>query len=424
MNGPKWLIRAGDTVRLRHGGDNDEMLVLRLDLSSEPQKALCRIESEEFRMDIWLLLDTLVRAKQGAPSGFTLIELLVVILIIGAVSSVALPVVVPMVMHRGVDESARIVQAQLHQARDLASRTGMAGLRLLPSKSIPDAYDRFVPLVQPPPYAEGRVNVDLSGYPGGLVPPPGRLVLEEAIGDGRPYTDDKGVYHPEGVRLTPTSWYWNVRVGDVAEIAGSRYTVCGPMAIPTVEGYVNIGDPGTTSPLDRGAGPREWLYLTDRLDDDGDGWVDPGWDGIDNDLDGATDEDDEWEAERWGAVASGGLTAARYTIHRRPIAIATGDVQLAGGTAVDALRSKLPVDRLTGCVDLTFDTSGRVDSPSPYGRPAAYALDSEWLHFWVSGVAGDGSGKVVSVSRRNGRIVSGDADASDVKGTLASQEGR
>ena len=47
----------------------------------------------------------------------------------------------------------------------------------------------------------------------------------------------------------PTSWYWNIRIGDKVRInnSGIYYTVVGPMQIPNPELFVNVGEPGPTA---------------------------------------------------------------------------------------------------------------------------------------------------------------------------------
>src|ERR1019366_6531527 len=87
----------------------------------------------------------------------------------------------------------------------------------------------------------------------------------------------------------PTSWWWNIRVGEQLQInqSGIWYTVVGPVVTANPEGFTNIGPPGTKSPY----GPisqagqavfPEFLYLVNGLDDIGNGWVDEGYDGVDN----------------------------------------------------------------------------------------------------------------------------------------------
>ncbi len=50
----------------------------------------------------------------------------------------------------------------------------------------------------------------------------------------------------------PTSWFWNIRIGDKIRIgnSGQYYTVIGPMTQPNPELFVNDG-PAGTSPLTR-----------------------------------------------------------------------------------------------------------------------------------------------------------------------------
>lgn len=67
--------------------------------------------------------------------------------------------------------------------------------------------------------------------------------------------------------------------------------------------FVNVGPAGTKSPLaDPGgsAGFPEFLLLVNGRDDNGNGWIDEGWDGIDNDGINGADDIGEWvEREVW-----------------------------------------------------------------------------------------------------------------------------
>ena len=73
------------------------------------------------------------QARFTDRQGFTLIELLVVITLILLVSAVALPTVISAYTHRQVSEAARILQAGLVGARDIAiNNNAPAGIRLLP----------------------------------------------------------------------------------------------------------------------------------------------------------------------------------------------------------------------------------------------------------------------------------------------------
>ena len=67
-----------------------------------------------------------------------------------------------------------------------------------------------------------------------------------------------------------------------------------------VEMFVNVGPPGTVSPLRcfSGVGTTlvnpQFLFVVNGFDDNGDGWTDAGWDGVDNNGNGIVDELAEW----------------------------------------------------------------------------------------------------------------------------------
>lgn len=251
--------------------------------------------------------------------GFTLIELLVVITIIITVSVVTLPMVLPALNHREVSAAARIVQGALVGARDAAIRDNSpSGIRLLPDPAQANAYNRMIPLMTPPSYSEGLVNSfpGETGYSSAVTLGTLALVLEEAPGEWvLPLTGPPYVWKPN----PPTSWQWNVRVGDKVQIngAGEWYTVIGPMVIPPAgitwtdnnfyansEAFTNVGPPGSQSPLQRTYTSKDgkqsitlnpdYLLLMNGRDDNQDGMIDLAWNGIDDNGIGGPDDPTEW----------------------------------------------------------------------------------------------------------------------------------
>jgi prepilin-type N-terminal cleavage/methylation domain-containing protein len=120
-----------------------------------------------------------MRCDRRLSRGFTLLELLIVIAIVVLVSALTLPTVISGLAHRGVSESARILQAALSGARDAAIRNNApSGIRLLPDPVLngingstglldPNAIlaaNRIIPLDPAPAYKEGRVSIGISGF--------------------------------------------------------------------------------------------------------------------------------------------------------------------------------------------------------------------------------------------------------------------
>lgn len=240
---------------------------------------------------------------------------MVVITIIVLISIIALPTVIPAVRHRQVSEAARVLQGALAGARDKAIHTGQpSGIRLLPDPAYPLAwtptgqlypfttlaYNRVVPIDPAPNYTDGSLSVfpDGSGgssqYPASITGGRRCLVLEESVVD--PTT---------GAPNPPTNWFWNIRVGERIQIrnSGPWYTIVGPITMGPAQGnteqFINIGPPGTPLPTLVGGNPCEFLLLVNGRDDNNNGWIDEGFDGIDNDGNGQTDELQEWEQEQW-----------------------------------------------------------------------------------------------------------------------------
>jgi prepilin-type N-terminal cleavage/methylation domain-containing protein len=377
--------------------------------------------------------------------GFTLVELLVVITIILLISAVALPTVLPALSHRQVSEGARILQGALVGARDSAIKSNaFSGIRLLPDPTIngigppnlpngqpnpfagrfdpnqPFASNRIIPIAAAPDYSEGLVSLYYSifistnnylGYPyssialAGAVNVPCLVVEESVIGPGN-------------LPNEPTSWFWNIRVGDKIQFnnAGNWYTVIGPMVIyptnPLTPGqnpelFVNVGQPGTPSALSHVAGINpEYLLLVNGQDDNNNGWIDEGFDGVDNDHNQVTDEAAEWEVETWqGAMPNELLTAPhgvlpnlQYVIQRRPAPTGNArEVLLPTNVVIDLStwgfpnltspsqeRSRLPVNEYTGYVDIVVYPNGSVVPTTIYSTPSSVSMSGSFLHFWLA----------------------------------------
>jgi prepilin-type N-terminal cleavage/methylation domain-containing protein len=403
--------------------------------------------------------------NHGRLRGFTLVELLIVMLIILLVSAAALPTVLPALNHREVSEAARILQAGLVSARDTAiNNNAPAGIRLLPDPVFNGinpttgqldptrvlASNRFVPIQLPPDYSEGFLRANQFYVAGSFTQDPttsypywfgnsGGTAYYPVLTQALLYVEES-VYEPtSGLPHPPTSWYWNIRIGDKLQInnTGILYTVVGPMNIPNPELFVNIGPPGTTSFLQR-TGPGgtianpELLFLVNGQDDNNDGFVDNGWDGVDNDGDGLVDQMTsagnymgEWidnnrkpiEAEQWPNSASTFSIATRdfpYRIIRRPsvvpgaretllpssvvVDLTTWEPTAFGGAYVQE-RSRLPISQLplnqatgltdlnlppTGFVDILVQPNGQVVPTTIYSSPSSFGMSSAFYHFWLA----------------------------------------
>jgi prepilin-type N-terminal cleavage/methylation domain-containing protein len=370
-----------------------------------------------------------MRTRTTPYRGFTLIELLVVITIILIVSAVALSAVLAALSDRQVGEAARILHAAIAGARDAAIRNNApSGFRLLPDpifngrnpqtgqldSSMILASSRLIPIESAPAYTEGFASF---------------AFLDTTSGLQIPYPGDGGGYYPltpgsQGVLLLqecvynpslstaipnpPTSWFWNIRIGDKLQInqSGPWYTVVGPLNVTGATGntelFVNVGQPGTQSPLSAvyAAGDQvvvyypEFLLLVNGDDDNSNGWTDEGWDGIDNNGDGNTDELAEWELENWNSpfVSSQNFANLPYVIRRRPVPGRNArEVALPSNVVIDMTtwnttreRSRLPVDRFGGYVDILINPDGSIAPSTVFSTPAASSLSSAFLHFWLA----------------------------------------
>jgi prepilin-type N-terminal cleavage/methylation domain-containing protein len=249
-----------------------------------------------------------------------------------------------------------------------------------------------------------------------------------------------------------TNWWWNIRIGDKIQINGTgrAYTVVGPLLVfpqnpatpnQNPELFVNDGPPGTTSSLFRNypGVPKqvdvEFLYVVNGQDDDGDGYIDDGYDGVDNDYDNplVKDIDDvthhfdgsgnllligEWETEQWvgslqvmnnpdnpkiyNTVNAAGILTGNdpsnpgynlpYSITRRPV-VSPGvrETILPGPVVIDATtwnstqeRSRLPIDPSSYTVDIMFDPLGQVVPQTLYSSNSSFAITESFYHLWIT----------------------------------------
>ena len=416
---------------------------------------------------------------------FTLIEILVVIAIILLTTVIALPLLQSSLNGRQAVDAAQVIQGAIAGARDAAIRQNeIRGIRLLPDPkmTLPGlgsptagmyqlAYNRIVPIEPAGDYTEGKLTIGpqlppglgMSGFPppyprdaSGSVYPyfpsvagiaPKVLMVEESpfIGGYVPTVETIGGTVYPRVPNSPTNWYWNIRVGDKVRLNGSgrSYTVVGPLTISpwgnsskgtlgNPELFVNVGLPGTNSPLLRtfydqnyqvelANVPVEFLFLVDGLDDDGDGFVDDGWDGYDNQANGLIDELAEWEQEAWSGLSQSTLTDSAigspvspsqpwviannhqgntwdqsYTIERRPVPTAGArETLLPVGIVIDATcgipgfpnatmeRSRLPVTPGSLYVDIMMNPNGQYVPTTIYSTPTS-APSVPFLHFWLT----------------------------------------
>ena len=160
----------------------------------------------------------------------------------------------------------------------------------------------------------------------------------------------------------------------------------------------------------------EYLYLVNGQDDNNNGWIDEGFDGIDNNRNGIVDDvglipvppatgPGEWEQETWvGATTFGAETNVVYTIQRRPAPTTNArEVLLPTNVVIDLTtwdyptptqanpnatpsqeRSRLPVNQYTGYVDIVVYPNGSVVPTTIYSTPSSFGLSASFFHFWLA----------------------------------------
>ena len=376
-----------------------------------------------------------------SANGYTLVELLIVLTIILLVSAATLPVIMPAMRQRQVNEAARIFQAALAGARDLAiSKNAPRGIRLLPDPlltqpvvgstdsngnniggAITWACNRFVPIEPASDYSEGRVtffdaNWSSGQYTQWFLDPN----YQDVAAKYSPLASTNGTsvlmllqsFIEPGVSnisttVELTSWAWNLRVGDKIQIAnpqnasqpitpgtGNVYTIIGPVVDPNPDNYINYGANGPPSPSNYVNPPPEYLLLVNGVDDDGDGLVDNPFNGVSLNT--------NYEPEKWlGAqvqesyshydgFAPAKPSIRRYVAKRRPVpARGARETLFPANVVVDLTtwnltqeRSRIPVDGDARYIDILLDPSGQVIQSTRYSNPANFI--SPFLHFWLT----------------------------------------
>ena len=200
-----------------------------------------------------------------------------------------------------MSESARILQAAIEGARDAAIRANAPrGIRLLPdpafpgsatTANVPLAFNRIVPIEPAGEYNEGRVTIlDRVAFPDPSMPGTTALRIEESQAD--PVTGPGERPHLLVLERPGGRQDQDRRLGALLHgrrAGGQVGTLSG-----NPERFVNIGPPGTSGHVrdlgQRGLPGSDVLFVVNGQDDNGNGYIDEGFDGVDNDNDGHVDE--------------------------------------------------------------------------------------------------------------------------------------
>lgn len=351
-------------------------------------------------------MDTQRRTPDYAPRAFTLIELLVVTIIVLAVSVLALPTVISAMRERAAGDAARILHAAISGARDAAQNAGAPrGLRFLPDESIGVSRlatgqldpskalvsNRWVQTEVPPDYTIGLASIWPGTDYSGVTTLP-CLIVEE-----QPGTWTQAATGWTFLPNEPTNWWWTIRLGERVTLKNHTFTVCGPLVTQNPELFANGQSPLTrtyTAPdgVTTAVGNPQYLMLVNGLDDNRDGFTDNGWDGVDNDGLNGIDDAGEWEVEVWPPSLAGGQQGLAYSIARRPAPSPNQQaVTLPTSIVIDLTtwqttgeRSHLPVNPLTGSVDILIEPDGSMRPDLPYGVRSSLGIGSSLFHWWLA----------------------------------------
>jgi hypothetical protein len=377
--------------------------------------------------------------------------MLVVIAIIVLVTAATLPILLPLLDEQEVNQAARILQAEIYKVRDAALRgNAPAGVRLLPDQVFQDsalaaatanpgsgdqgilAASRLIDIEPAPDYSEGLIHIlpKVNTFNTAAV----STLLDingNANNNGTFIAVSEAKYDTTGtIPNAPVSWYWNIRVGEKIRLgdSGRYYTIAGPDYANFVapgsnpERYVNSQVANPQANYHPGpATPAEFLILVNGQDDNGDGYADDGFDGIDNNNNGLIDEQAEWTVPNAGPVPpwieteqfTSDLIADvpsvnfpngqiikeyPYVIARRPVPTqGAQEVGLPSNVVIDLTtwdapfhptnpslpqRSRLPVDPLTHYVDILIGPNGQV-IPAMVGQDVLPPLNQPFYHFWL-----------------------------------------
>ncbi len=178
---------------------------------------------------------------------------------------------------------------------------------------------------------------------------------------------------------------------------------------------MNVGPAGSAVAVSESARPGhgitvnpEFLFLVNGLDDNNNGWIDEGYDGVDNNLSfelangttHLTDELAEWELEAWPSADRGepirSTSRTRSSGGRRRSATAR-EISLPTNVVIDmtswgngvgsrSARRFPPgvINPFTGYVDILLYPNGTVVPTTIYSTPSSFGMSGAFFHFWLA----------------------------------------